>query len=103
MKIYAPDTILLGTVSPVINEGSGPIRAYFARLPGSGNKVTIGERRIVVLSDSAVLGTGFYEFTSMQGGKPVPRPARFSMVVVKRGGEWLIAHHHSSERPKPPQ
>jgi uncharacterized protein (TIGR02246 family) len=103
VKLYAQDAILLATTSPLLAEGAGPIRAYFARLPGSGNKVAIGERRMVVLSDSAVLGTGFYEFTLNQDGKPVPTPARFTMVLVKRGSDWLIAHHHSSQRPKPPQ
>jgi hypothetical protein len=63
----------------------------------------IGERRTVGLSDGAVLGTGFYEFTRMQDGQPVPTPARFTMVLVKRDGNWLIAHHHSSQRPKPAQ
>src|SRR5438067_8652966 len=90
VKLYTPDAILLGTVSPVINQGSAAIRGYFARLPGSGSKVAIGERRTVVLSDTAVLGTGFYEFTAMQEGKPVPNPSRFTMIVVKRGDDWLI-------------
>jgi uncharacterized protein (TIGR02246 family) len=103
VKLYAPDAILLGTVSPILSEGTEAIRAYFARLPGSGNKVVIGERRTVALGDDAVLATGFYEFTRLQDGNPVPTPARFTMVVVNRGGEWVILHHHSSMRPKPPQ
>ena len=103
VALYAPDAILLGTVSPILSEGTEAIRAYFARLPGSGNKVVIGERRMVVLDDDAVLVTGFYEFTRLQDGTPVPTPARFTMVVVKRGGGWVIMHHHSSIRPKPPQ
>jgi uncharacterized protein (TIGR02246 family) len=103
VKLYAQDAILLATTSPLLAEGTGPIRAYFARLPGSGNKVAMGERRMVVLGDSAVLGTGFYEFTLAQDGKPVPTPARFTMVLVKRGSDWFITHHHSSQRPKPPQ
>ncbi|HLY22801.1 MAG TPA: hypothetical protein VKT83_10085 [bacterium] len=28
-----------------------------------------------------------------------PDPARFTWLVVNRGGQWLIAHHHSSVRP----
>jgi uncharacterized protein (TIGR02246 family) len=103
VKLYAPDAIVLGTLSPTIAEGTEPIRAYFARLPGSGSKVVIEERRLVVLGDGAVLGTGFYEFTLIRDGKPVPLPARFTVVVTKRGDDWLIAHHHSSMRPKPPQ
>ena len=103
VKLYAPDATLLGTVSPTLAEGTAAIRAYFARLPGSGSRVTIGERRVVVLTDSAVLATGFYEFTAMRSGQPVPMPARFTLVLTKRGSEWLIAHHHSSSTPKPPQ
>jgi len=103
MKLYAPDAILLGTVSPIIAEGTEPIRAYFARLPGSGNKVVIGERRTIILADGVVVSAGFYEFTIMRDGKALPNPARFTMVLVKRGTDWLIVHHHSSARPKPPQ
>jgi uncharacterized protein (TIGR02246 family) len=98
VKLYASDAVLLGTVSPVINVGTEAIRAYFARLPGSGNKNKIEDRRTIVLSDDAVLGAGFYEFTGMQDGKLVPRPSRFTMVVAKRGGQWMIVHHHSSPR-----
>jgi uncharacterized protein (TIGR02246 family) len=102
VKLYAPDATLLGTVSPILSEGPA-ISAYFAPLRGSGSKVVMGERRMMTLGDGAVLATGFYEFTRIQDGKPVPLPARFTFVVAKRGGDWLIAHHHSSQRPKPPQ
>ncbi len=101
VKLYAPDAILLGTVSPIIAEGTAPIRDYFKVLPGSGNKVTIGEPRTVVPSDAAVFATGFYEFANPR--RQTQTPARFTMIFVKRGGEWLIAHHHSSVRPKPTQ
>jgi uncharacterized protein (TIGR02246 family) len=103
VKLYAPEATLLGTVSPILSERTEAIRAYFARLPGSGFKVVFGERRVVALSDGAVLATGFYEFGRVVDGKPVLNPARFTIVVTKRGGEWLIAHHHSSQRPRPPQ
>lgn len=102
-KLYAPDALLHGTSSPTLNKGSAEIRKYFGGLPGSGNKVTIGERHLVALGDDAALGVGFYEFVSIQNGKPVPRPARFTMIVVKRGADWLIAHHHSSALPAPRQ
>jgi hypothetical protein len=35
-------------------------------------------------------------FTRMKDGKPVPGPSRFTMLVIKSGGEWRIDHHHSS-------
>jgi uncharacterized protein (TIGR02246 family) len=95
---YWPDAILLGTVSPVISVGADAIRKYFTdlKLQASGNKNVIQERRTIVVDDNAVVVTGFYEFIRMKEGQPVPAPSRFTMLVTKRGGEWRIAHHHSS-------
>jgi uncharacterized protein (TIGR02246 family) len=95
-KNYWPDAILLGTVSPVISEGTEAIVTYFTPTKGTGNKNTIDERRTILISDNAVVVTGFYTFTRMVDGKPVPGPSRFTMLVTKRGDEWRIAHHHSS-------
>jgi len=101
VKAYTPDAILLGTVSPIISEGTEGILKYFAMIKGSGNKNAIGERRTIVVDDNAVLVTGFYEFTRMTDGQPVAAPSRFTMLVTKRDGEWRIAHHHSSPRVQP--
>lgn len=101
VKHYSSDAILLGTVSPVLSQGTEAIRTYFSPLKGSGNKNAIGERHTLVLSDKAVLVTGFYEFTRLKDGNPVPGPSRFTMLLIKDGGEWLIAHHHSSPRVQP--
>ena len=98
---YWPDAIVLGTVSPVMSEGTEAIRTYFSPLKGSGNKNAIGERRTIVLDDNAVVVTGFYLFTRMVDGKPVPGPSRFTMLLTKRNGEWRIAHHHSSPHVQP--
>lgn len=101
VKNYRPDAVLLGTVSPVLSQGTEAIRKYFSGLKGSGNKNTMGERHTLVLGDTAVLVTGFYEFTRMKSGQPIPAPARFTMLLIKEGDEWLIAHHHSSPRVQP--
>ena len=95
-KNYWPDAIVLGTVSPVMSEGTEAIVTYFTPTKGTGNKNAIDERRTIVINDNAVLVTGFYTFTRMVDGKPVPGPSRFTMLVTKRGDEWRIAHHHSS-------
>lgn len=100
---YWPDAVLLGTVSPVMSLGTDAIRTYFSRLKGSGNKNALGERRTIVLNDSGVVLTGFYIFTRVQDGKPVPGPSRFTMVMVRRADEWRIAHHHSSPHVQAPQ
>src|SRR5258707_11780945 len=96
VKLYAPDGLLHGTSSPTLNAGTSAISEYFKALPGSGNSVTIGDRHMVALGDAAAMGVGFYEFKSGQGAI---RPPRFTFVVVKRGADWLIAHHHSSVLP----
>lgn len=79
-----------------ITDDPEAIRKYFSRLKGSGNQNTIEDRRVIVLGEDAVLGTGFYEFSGPQDGKMVPKPSRFTMVMIRRGGEWRIANHHSS-------
>ncbi len=101
--LYTPDAIILGTSSPVVSQGTEQIFEYFARLPKSGNQVRISERHMLVLDDNAVVGTGFYEYELLQGGRAYLAPARFTMVLVKRDGEWLIAHEHSSQRPNAAQ
>ncbi|MDB5873955.1 MAG: SgcJ/EcaC family oxidoreductase [Ramlibacter sp.] len=95
VKLYAPDAVLLGTVSPIMSEGTAAIQAYFARLKGSGNKNAVKERRVIVLDDDAVVVTGFYDFSNAQQ-TPALRPSRFTMLVTRRAGEWRIQHHHSS-------
>jgi uncharacterized protein (TIGR02246 family) len=77
-KLYAPDALLLGTVSPIMSEGTQAIIKYFTPSKGSGNKNKIGEHRTFVLGEDAVVVAGFYEFTRIQDGKPVPGPARFT-------------------------
>jgi uncharacterized protein (TIGR02246 family) len=100
-KNYCPDAILLGTVSPVMSEGTQAIITYFTPTKGTGNKNSIDERRTIVINDNAVEVAGFYTFTRMVDGKAVLVPARFTMLVTKRGSEWCIAHHHSSPRVLP--
>jgi uncharacterized protein (TIGR02246 family) len=100
VQLYAPNTILLGTNSPIISEGRDAVRAYFTKLKlaGSGNKNVIQERKTIVVSDNAVVVTGFYEFRRTKDGQLTPAPARFTVLLTKQGGQWLIAHQHSSPR-----
>jgi uncharacterized protein (TIGR02246 family) len=95
-KTYTPDALLLGTISPIMSEGSDAIVKYFTSSKGSGNKNVLGERRTIVLGEDAVVVAGFYEFTIMRDGQAVNLPARFTMLVTRRDREWRIAHHHSS-------
>jgi hypothetical protein len=87
----------------VLTEGNDAIRSYFVRVStNSGTTLTMGDRRVIVVNPDTVLVTGFYEFTFRRNGQPVPTPSRFSMLLVRRNGAWLILHHHSSVLPTPP-
>jgi hypothetical protein len=78
-----------------------PSAAIFARLAKSGDKVVIGDRKIIVLDDNVSYATGFYEFSAVRNGEVKTSWAGFSIVLVKHANDWLIAHHHSSERSSP--
>lgn len=97
VKLYTPDAILLGTTSPIVSKGTEGLQKYFEALPGSGRKNAITERYTIVLNDDAVVGAGLYTF-SRAAENDTPRPSRFTMLVVRRDGKWMIAHHHSSPR-----
>ena len=60
------------------------------------------EQGVTVIPAAAVMGVGLYQFDLIQNGMRVPRSARFTFVVVKRGADWRIAHHHSSATPPAP-
>ncbi len=98
VKLYTPDAILVGAAGSTLTEGSEAIRKYFARLENSGDKVSIGIRKVVALDDNVAYVTGFDEFTAVRNGETKTSPNGFSMILVRRGNEWLIAHQHSSRR-----
>jgi uncharacterized protein (TIGR02246 family) len=97
VKLYAPDALLLGTTDQVATRGTADIREYFVALEKGGRKNTIKEKDVIVLGPEAVVIAGFYDFARKEQNYE-PRPSRFTMVIVKRDGRWLIAHHHSSPR-----
>jgi uncharacterized protein (TIGR02246 family) len=98
VSLYAPDAIFLGSTGLTLKEGREGIRGYFARLAKSGDKVVIDDRKIIVLDDNISYATGFYEFSAVRNGAVKKSWAGFSMVLVKHANDWLIAHHHSSQR-----
>lgn len=101
---YTPDArdarstepLFLPTKSPVLVTTKAGIGKYFAHFVEEEKpKVKLCEHEAITVSAGAVLFAGFYQFTL----KGVPVPARYSFLVLNKGGRWLIAHHHSSVRP----
>jgi uncharacterized protein (TIGR02246 family) len=100
--LYAPGALLHATTSPQLYIGNEAIRDYFKNFRGNGKNAAVTERHMIVLSDAAVMGVGFYKFDVSLNGQQVPRPARFTFVLTKHDGRWLITHHHSSALPPAP-
>jgi uncharacterized protein (TIGR02246 family) len=100
-KLYATDALLHGTRSTDVTVGREAITKDFTVVVGTEHKVEFRERDVKVLNDKTILVVGFNDFMRNKDGALTPEPARFTMVLVKQGDEWLIAHHHSSLRPPP--
>jgi uncharacterized protein (TIGR02246 family) len=98
IKLYAPDAALIGAAGSTVFEGSDAIRKYYSRLEKSGDKVKMDVRKVAVLDDNVAYVAGFDEFTAVRNGQTGTSSNGFTMVLVKRGNEWLIAHQHSSRR-----
>jgi uncharacterized protein (TIGR02246 family) len=102
--LYARDATVHGTVSANLASDAEALRAYFSASAAGKTQVKMGEWSAAELSPEAVVVAGFYEFSGKRrDGQPFELPARYTFVLVKRGGDWRIAHQHSSSRPRPSQ
>jgi uncharacterized protein (TIGR02246 family) len=97
VKLYAPDALLFGTTEKMPVRGTEGIRDYFAALDKGGRKNTVQDKSVYVLGDDAVVVAGSYDFARKDQDYK-PRPSRYTMLMVKRDGKWVIQHHHSSPR-----
>jgi len=101
VALYAADAVFFGTSSPVLRDKPALVQEYFKDLPALGSaQIVLGEHRVQMLGTTAI-STGFYSRVSMQDGREVRNPARFTFVYQKRGAQWLIINHHSSALPEP--
>lgn len=102
LALYATDAVLWGTLSPTVRSDRAALRDYFVSafriLPGL--KVSFGEQLIRVYGNTAV-NTGYYTFAYTKDGEAKTLPARYSLVFVKDGENWMIVDHHSSAMPAP--
>ena len=102
VKLFAPDAIFLGTVSPKVITTTAEVDQYFQALRQfTPRSIVIEEHSAVVVSDNAVLFAGFDTFSQTREGKTVETPARFTLLIMKGDQGWRIRHFHSSTRPKP--
>ena len=100
VKLFAPDAVFLGTVSPVLATKTDQIDKYFQGLRQlMPRSITIDEYSTIVVSENAVLFAGMDTFSQTKDGNVIKTPARFTMLITKTDGGWRISHFHSSVRP----
>lgn len=98
--LYAPDAVLLPTVSAEIRKTRAARVDYFKHFLENKPVGRIQERVINVLNRNSAIDTGLYQFTlTDKHGHRSKVDARYTFVYKLRGGRWLIINHHSSAVP----
>ncbi|MCC2274782.1 SgcJ/EcaC family oxidoreductase [Streptomyces sp. ET3-23] len=98
--LYAPDAVLLPTVSSQIRTTRAARVDYFKHFLESKPVGRIQERHIKILSRDAAVDSGLYEFTlTNKDGSKSKVDARYTFVYERCRGKWLIINHHSSAVP----
>jgi uncharacterized protein (TIGR02246 family) len=98
---YAPDAVLLPTVSNRPRTDSAAIKDYFVHFLERNPRGVIDTRTIRIGCNTAS-DVGTYTFL-LSGKTPSTTEtvkARYSFVYEWRDGRWLIVHHHSSMMPE---
>ena len=99
--LYAPDAVLLPTVSNKPRTNHEEIRDYFVHFLEKKPQGKI-DFRIIKIGCNIASDTGLYTFTLHDTkGKAQKVSARYSFVYEYPNGQWLIEHHHSSAMPEP--
>ena len=98
--LYAPDAVLLPTVSNQVRRTRAEIVDYFTKFLKDKPQGAIKDQIVDVLDADTALNTGVYEFTLTKNGKQQQVRARYTYVYEHRDGRWLIVNHHSSAMPE---
>lgn len=103
--LFAPDGLFYGTGSTDVITTREGIRQYFVpALTGKRGttKATPLEQTALVLSDTIVAISGKWQSERTLDGKmSTAGPSRNTVVMQKRGDQWLIVQFHNSPTPKP--
>ena len=97
--LYAPDAVLLPTVSNQVRRTPAEIEDYFVRFLQKRPRGTILQANIRIFGDLAI-DSGVYAFdlTTEEGDTPVL--CRYTFVYRRDGDDWRIIEHHSSFMPE---
>jgi uncharacterized protein (TIGR02246 family) len=99
---YAPDAVLLPTVSNKPRTDPAAIKDYFVHFLEQNPQGVINTRTIHIGCNTAYdVGTYTFTLSGKAPGTTETVKARYSYVYELRNGQWLIVHHHSSAMPEP--
>ena len=93
---YAPDGVLLPTVSNQPRATPAEINDYFVKFLKNQPQGVI-DKRFIKIGCNVAQDVGTYTFTFKDGSKV---SARYTYVYQFRDGQWLISNHHSSAMPE---
>lgn len=100
-NLYIEDASFLPTVSPEFKKGQAEAEGYFKHFLEKNPKGKIVKEIIQPISEKYYLHSGLYDFELGPDEDRQIVEARFTFLwEMNDGGEWLIAHHHSSVKPK---
>jgi len=97
---YAPNAVLLPTVSNQVRSTRAEIVDYFEHFLQNKPSGTILDSHVAVLNADDAIDAGTYRFALTKDGKPTTVDARYTFVYEKVDGKWLIVNHHSSAMPE---
>ncbi|WP_295464504.1 nuclear transport factor 2 family protein [uncultured Pseudomonas sp.] len=98
LALYAPDAILVPTLSNEVRDCQDSRREYFRNFlanEGLVCDIQIFKKRVSHKLSTVVVG-GLYVFHYREGDSAVSVPARFLFTFEQIDGRWLITGHHSS-------
>lgn len=98
LALYAPDAILVPTLSDEIGEREDERRRYFETFLSNESlscEILVQKRRVSQKLGTVVIG-GLYTFRFRRKGGDNVVPARFLFTFEEIDGRWLITGHHSS-------
>jgi len=98
--LYAPNAVLLPTVSNQVRTDRAGIVDYFTHLLQTKPDARLDSEIVDVLGPDTAIDTGTYTFTLTQNGKQEQLKARYTFVYERVDGKWLIVNHHSSQMPE---
>jgi uncharacterized protein (TIGR02246 family) len=100
-SLYAPDAVLLPTMSNRVRTTRAEIVDYFQHFLALQPRGRLNSSFIRILGPDLALNAGVYSFDVVRDGKPEQVTARYDFLYRRVNGRWLIVDHHSSQMPEP--